>query len=204
MGGRDGKGSRGQKGRTDSQRQGSAALTQVMWAWEDLTDEERLTWNVTGTSRRITGINLFKSVNLRRVRRGEELARLPPQPRPVNPKPLLKRLHIYNRGGRITLKVELFRRPTEPATVWGSRPCNRGMAKPRNCPRLGWLPAPVKLVCEITRPYFQKHRDYLIKHQVQIVGKRIFIRVRRETDVGASLFEQVQAVVPPPEGPNRA
>ena len=60
-------------------------MTQVMRAWEELTDEERLTWNVTGKSRRMTGINLFKSVNLRRLRRGDELARLPPQPRPINP-----------------------------------------------------------------------------------------------------------------------
>jgi len=204
MAGKYGKGGGGQWGRSDAQRQGSAALTQVMRAWEDLTDEERLTWNVTGTSRRTSGINLFKSVNLRRLRRGNELARLPPQPRPINPKPLLKRLHIYNRGGRITFRLELSRRPTEPTTLWGSRPCNRGMAKPRNCPRLGWLPAPLRLVCEITRPYFQKHRDYLIKHQVQLVGKRIFIRVRRELDVGAIVYEQVQAVVPPPDGPNWA
>ena len=190
----------GRRGRSAAQRQGSAAMVQVMQAWESLTDEEYLRWRVEGTSRRTEGITFFKSVNLRRLRRGENLTRLPPQPKVVNAKPVLKRLVIENRHRQITLRLELHRAPTEPMTIWGSRPCNRGLAKPDKCPRLGWLPARVKLAFEITRLYFKKHREYLIRSQMQLVGKRIFIRLRRELDEGARLYEEVQAVVPPPEG----
>jgi hypothetical protein len=37
-----------QKGRSDEQRRGSNALTEVMRAWEDLTDRERLAWRTYG------------------------------------------------------------------------------------------------------------------------------------------------------------
>ena len=189
----------GRRPRSAEQRQGSAAMAQVMQAWEQLSDMELLTWRVAGKRRRTEGIIFFKSVNLRRLRRGEDLTRLPPQPKVVNAKPVLKSLHIRNRHGQITLKLELWRLPTEPMTVWGARPCNRGLARPDKCPRLGWLPKTAKLACDITRLYFNKHRDFLIRSQVPIVGKRIFIRLRRELDEGATLYEQVNAVVPPPE-----
>jgi len=190
---------RGQKARTADQQYGSAIFTQVMQAWEELTDEERLTWNVEGKSRRTHGINYFRSVNLRRLRRGEELARVPPPPRTFNAKPLLKRLYIFNRGGRITLKLVLSRVPAEPTTVWGARPCKRGWAKPPKCPRLGWMPPQKGGVVDITELYFKKHGDYIREQRVQLVGKRIFIRARQELDTGAALYEQVAAVVPPPE-----
>ena len=182
-----------------AQRQGTAAFTQVMKAWEELSDHERLTWNVVGQGRRTRGINYFKSVNLRRLRLGKELARLPPPSQPYDGKPVLKGLEIRNRGGRITLKLKLFRKPAVPRTVWGARPCNRGLAKPDKCPRLGWLPAPKGGVCEITRPYFEKHGEYLRNHRVQLVGKRIFIRIRQEMDDGTHLYEEVSAIVPAPE-----
>jgi len=192
--------SRGAKHRSPEQQQGPAAMVQVMHAWEGLTDQEYLTWRVTAKSRRREGINLFKSVNLRRLLRGEELVRLPPGPRPVNPAAVLKRLIILNQYGRITLKLELRRAPTEPMTLWGSRPCNRGAAKPDKCPRLGWLKTRSKRPYDITQLYFRKHREYLIKNYVKLVGKRIFIRLRHERDEGAQFYEQVQAVVPPATG----
>jgi len=193
------KAARGASARSAEQQFGSAVFTYVMKVWEELTDEERLAWHVDAKDRRTTGIRYFRSVNLRRLRRGEELARVPPRPRTFNPKPLLKRLYIFNRGGRVRLMVAVSRVPTEPTTVWGSRPCNRGWAKPDKCPRLGWLPRSRGGVIEITALYFNKHGDYIMEHQVQLVGKRIFIRIRQESDFGASLYEQVAAVVPPPE-----
>jgi hypothetical protein len=190
----------GRPARSPAQQQGPAAMVQVMQAWEGLTDEEFLTWRVTAKSRRREGINLFKAVNLRRLLRGEELVLLPPGPKPVNPMPVLKRLTIRNQCGRLTLKLEFRRAPTEPMTLWGARPCNRGSAKPDKCPRLGWLNTRSKRPYDITQLYFRKHREYLIKNHVQIVGKRIFIRLRRERDEGPQFYEQVSAVVPPPEG----
>jgi hypothetical protein len=190
---------RGSKGRSAAQQQGPIAMRQVMQAWEGLTDEEYLTWRVEATSRRRKAINYFKTVNLRRLLRGEELTRLPSPSKPFNPKPVLKRLRIQNRGGRITFKLELNRALTEPMTIWGARPCNRGSAKPDKCPRLGWLRAGRSLKRDITRLYFGKHRDYLVRNQVQMVGKRIFVRLRHERDEGANLYEQINAVVPPSE-----
>ena len=125
--------------------------------------------------------------------------RLPPQPKVFNPKPVLKRLRIRNRGRRITLVLELHRAPTEPMTIRGSRPCNRGSARPDKCPRLGWLPARANRQHDITDLYFKKRRDYLIRNRVRMVGKRFFIRLRHERDEGANLYEQVNAVVPPLE-----
>jgi hypothetical protein len=55
-------------------------------------------------------------------------------------------------------------------------------------------------VSDITLQYYERHSEYLKAHGVQLVGKRIFIRTRREVDDGVALYEEVMAVVPPPEG----
>ena len=203
MPGRPGMGGRRRTGRSPEQQQGSAAFTYVMKMWEELSDEERLAWNVQGSNRRSHGVNYFKTVNLRRARRGEELTRLPPPSKPFEAKPVLKRLVIRNRGARITLKLELRRVPSVPTTVWGARPCNRGLARPDKCPRLGWLIVSAAMMIDITELYFKKHGEHILQHGVELVGKRIFIRIRQEMDDGASLFEEVQAVIPPPERPRR-
>jgi hypothetical protein len=190
-----------EKGRSAEQRQGNAAVASVMSLWEALSDGERRYWNLDGAERRTKGISYFKSVNLRRARRGEELLRVPPPvlSKPHNDDRVLKGLDIGNRDGRISLKLQFCRAPTEPMTVWGARPCNRGLAQPDKCPRLGWLAAPVGGVGDITEQYFQKHGEYIKEQGVELAGKRIFIRVRQERD-GASLYEEVRAVVPEPEG----
>jgi hypothetical protein len=186
--------------RSDAQLQGSAALVEVMRAWEALSDQDRLAWDAQGSTRRMKGVNFFKQVNLRRLRRGEELARVPPPLKPYDGGPILKGLAIRNRNGMITLHVELRRLPAAPRTVWGSLPSNLGLKQPHACPRLGWLPHSRSRRIEITGLYFAKHGEHIRRHGLQLVGKRIFIRLRQELDEGASLYEQAKAVVPPPEG----
>jgi hypothetical protein len=56
---------------------------------------------------------------------------------------------------------------------------------------------------DITELYFKKHGGYIKQQGVELVGKRVFIRTRQEMDDGANLFEEVQAVIPPPERPRR-
>ena len=159
-------------------------------------DQERLAWRIQGKLRRINGIRYFKQINLRRARRGEGLARVPPPSKPYDARPIIKWLEIRNRGGWTALILHLHRKPTTPMTVWGARPCNRGRERPAKCPRLGWLPGPRDLANDITDLYFQKHGEYIKKHRVELAGKRIFIRVRQEVDGGADLYEEVCAVVP--------
>jgi hypothetical protein len=170
-----------------------------MRVWEDLTDEERLTWYTGGKSWRMKGINYFKQVNLRRVRRGEEPARVPLPRKARDSRPLVKGLEIENRGGRITLELVLRRAPEGRWTVWASLPCNLGLRRPHKCPRLDWLPVTQGRRVEITALYFRKHGAYIRQHALPLEGKRIFVRVRQEVDEGAQLYEQVRAVVPKPE-----
>jgi hypothetical protein len=59
------------------------------------------------------------------------------------------------------------------------------------------------VIIEITALYFKKHGGYIQQQGMELVGKRIFIRTRQEMDDGANLFEEVQAVIPPPESPRR-
>ena len=188
---------------SEGQQRGNEAMRLVMRAWNELEEEERRAWNAEGSNRRTKGIRYFKKVNLRRLGRGEELARVPLRSKAFDGRPLLKRLLIRNRDGRITLWLELRRAPSGPTTVWGARPCNPGRARPFKCPRLGWLPESQGRMSDITGPYFQKHAGYIWKQGVPLVRMRIFIQIRQERDDGASLFEQVSAVVPAPAGGSR-
>ena len=187
------------KPRSAAQQRGSAAMTQVMNAGEVLNDQERLVWRVQASTQRKKGIAFFKQVNLRRVRRGEQWIRLPPPSKLYDGLPILNRLVIQNQRGRLILKLELRRPPSAPTTVWGATPCNLGLERPDKCPRLGWLSAPRDGVCDISRQYYQKHGEYLKTHSVHLIGKRIFIRTRLETDTGPGLYEEVNAVVPAPQ-----
>jgi|WetSurMetagenome_2_1015567.scaffolds.fasta_scaffold162055_2 hypothetical protein len=185
--------------RSEEQRQGSTALRQVMHGWEALSDEERLAWDSHAAQRRMKGINYFKQVNLRRIRRGDDPTPVPPPLKVYDARPLLKELNIRNRAGRITLKLRFRRAPDSPRTVWASLPCNCGAKQPRHCPRLGWLPTVRGDRCDITKLYFGKHLEHIKRHGLLLVGKRIFVRLRAETDDGANLYEQVKAIVPLPE-----
>src|ERR1039457_3767087 len=99
MAGKRGRQARGRKGRSPEPRHENAAMTEVMKAWEGLSDEERLPWRLAGESRRMHGIHYFKKRTPARLLRGGDLPRLPPQPNPYEGKPVLKRLRIGNRGG---------------------------------------------------------------------------------------------------------
>ena len=189
-------------GRSEAQRQGSAALTQVMLAWEELSDPERLVWNHEGKSRRSCGVDYFKQINLRRLRRGEEMLRSPPQSQMLEAAQLIQRFDIANHREQITLKLHLCREPAVRRSVWATRPCNCGISATAHlyCPRLGWLPEGKDGVREITELYFKKHGGYIREHPAQLVGKRIFVRLRQETDMGTKIYEEVGAVVPEPAG----
>jgi hypothetical protein len=172
--------------------------TAKLWEW--LTDQERLTWRVWGESRRRNGYNCFVAANVQRVRDRQPPARLPLPDAPPAENPVGE-LVITNRGGRIRLKLQVLRQPTAPISVWGSRPCNLGLANCKKCPQLGLLPPPKRGFTDITDLYFAKHAGYIDKQRMLLVGKRIFIRTRLELDGWPKMFKPVSAVVPGPVGP---
>ena len=191
---------RRKKSRSADQREWNVAMGRTSSAWEYLTDEQRLLWNVAAKTWRMSGQRYFVKINARRLRDGLELLIEPPKPVRYDSKRVLKRLVITNRRGRIVLKLEVSPMPGARYTVWGSRPCNQGVSWCPNCPRLGPLPAPAGRWSDITALYFRKHDDYIMAHELPVVGKRVYIRVRQERDEGPTLYEEIRAVVPAPEG----
>ena len=191
--------SRGKKGRSAAQKEWNAAVARASQAWEYLTDEERLAWNTAAELRRTSGQRYFVQVNAPRLRDGKELLRLPPPPETSIARPILKRFVITNRGDRIALKLHLAFPPKGRFTVWASRPCKLGVSRYVKCPRLGLVPEPRGLVAEVTLLYFQKHGEYIGRHGMALVGKRIVVRVRQELAEGSRTYEEAREIIPPPE-----
>jgi hypothetical protein len=196
---KSGQGRRPKMDRSTAQQNWNAAVGWASRAWEHLTDEQRLTWNVYAENQRTSGHRLFTGINARRLRDGKELLPLPPQFEPFSPSPLLKRLIITNRHARITLKLELSRVPEGSITVWASRPCSQGRKGCQKCPRIGPLPPSARGLHNITQLYFGKHGEYIARLGTQLIDKRIYVRIRQELDEGASVYQEVRAIVPPPQ-----
>ncbi len=189
---------RRKKRRSMAQREWAAAVGRASTAWEYLTDEERRLWNVAAKAWRMSGQRYFVKINARRIFDGQEVLTEPPRQERRELKRVLKELVINNQRGRITLKLKVSPGPGARYTVWGSRPWKLGRSRCDKCPRLGSLPAPKGGWSEVTELYFRKHGDYIVEHEVPVVGSRIYIRVRQERDEGPALYEEVRAVVPEP------
>jgi len=199
MAGKPSPGGRRRRRRSVDQRAWNAAVGRASIAWEYLSDEQRRSWNLGGKAWRMSGQRYFVQINARRIFEGLAVLTEPPGQGPYSAKRVLKRLLITNRRGRFRLKVQVSPAPGARYSVWGSRPCNLGISRCFHCPRLGPLPAPSGGWSEITALYFGKHGDYILDHELQMVGKRIYIRVRQERDEGPALHEEVRAVLPGPE-----
>jgi hypothetical protein len=186
-------------GRSAAQREWTACVAAASRAWEYLTDKQRLPWNERGKSRRTSGQRDFVKINAPRFRDGQPMLTELPSSEAPPPRGVLKRLLITNRRRRVRLWLEVSPPPNARFTVWGSRPCNQGISAYHKCPRLGPLPETVNGWSEITGLYFKKHGGYIETQLGQIVGKRIVIRLRQELEAGPTGYEEVRAVVPPPE-----
>jgi hypothetical protein len=190
--------------RSADQRAWRLCVALASRAWEALTDEQRLSWNSHAALQRISGHSFFTGVNAPRIRDGLPVLMEVPAPVVGSGQLIFKRLLISNWRGQVTLKVEVSLPPGVRASVWASRPRNQGVSYNAKCPRLCELPAPVGGLSDITAPYFAKHGEYIEVHRLELVGKRIFVRVREEPCAGAAQFEEKNAVVPPPGVPARA
>ena len=186
--------------RSADQREWNVALGMASKLWNILSEPQRLAWNARAKTRRSTGQKYCIPVNAPRFRDRLEPLREPPAPPTYSGKKILKRFVIRNEGGQIALELELSHIPNVRVTVWGSRPCNPGISSGAKCPRLGELPSPEGGVSDITGLYVRKHWEYIQKHGVGFVGKRIFIQLRVELEGWGGLYESASAVVPPAEG----
>jgi hypothetical protein len=104
---KQGKDVRRKKGRSTDQREWAGAVGRASSAWEYLSDEQRLLWNVAAKTWRMSGQRYFVKINARRLWNGLELVTEPPKPARYELRRVLKRLVITNRRGRITLKLEV-------------------------------------------------------------------------------------------------
>jgi hypothetical protein len=185
--------------RSAAQREWNVAVGMASKLWDNLGEPQRLAWTARAKTRRSSGQRYCTGVNAPRFRDRQEPLTEPPAPPTYSGKNILRRLVIRNQGGRITLKLEVSHVPGVRVTVWGSRPYKPGISVGIRCPRLGELPAPEGGVSDITWLYFGKHWEYIEKHGVELVGKRIFIQVRVELEGWGALYEPASALVPPPE-----
>ena len=184
--------------RSVAQRNWNLCVAFASRAWEALTDPQRLAWNVHAKSLRISGHSCFTGVNAPRIRDSLPVLTTVPAAVAGSGATILKRLLIGNWRGQLTLTVEVSLPPGVRISIWASRPCNQGVSFNGKCPRLGELPEPVGNMIDNTRPYFEKHGEYIEARGLELVGKRIFVRVREEAGVGRARFEARNAVVPPP------
>ncbi len=172
-------------------------------AWERLTDEQRLIWQVTASNRRTTGRKYFISVNVRRFYRGETPLLLPPSPEVPCSCHVLQALLLTNQRGRLGIKLGVRLPPGARFTVWASRPCNAGRLSIPRCPQIGPLPPPVYGWSDLTAPYLKKHGAWISQQRLQLMGKRIFVLLRQEMDTRPGLPHLVKGLIPPPHlGPN--
>ncbi len=170
----------------------------VAKAWQNLTEEQRQAWNARARQEKtrsrlgkrwsLTGQTYFGRVNNFRAGFKQGLLTDPPPLAQSGLNPV-GQLVITNRGGRISLKLEVSGPLATEIMVFGSRPCSRGRSKWFKFSRLGPLPAPVGGMSDITRLYVKKHG-------VPPEGTRVFIRTRQQNDGPRDKFRETNAVVP--------
>ena len=195
------------KGPTADQRRAWAEMRTLSAAWNNLTEEQRQAWELgartnrrggrAAHSRPRGGRRLFMKANSRRLALGQDLLTYPPGPESFRPTPIV-RLVVTKSGSRVTLKLRVPDGPVEGVMVSASRPCNAGVMAWEKFVRIGLLPAPVGGMSDITR-------QYVAKHGVPPVGKKVFIRIQQMNDYLGSIVQVVSAIVPAgPSGGGKA
>ena len=186
---------------TTDQRWARTEMCTLSVAWNDLTDEQREAWELeartsrrggrAGRLRRRSGRRLFFKANSHRLALGQALLTNPPGLESLCPTPLA-RLVITNHAGRIVIKLRLTFGQTEGVMVSASRPLNPGVMVCRKFTRIGLCPAAKAGMSEITE-------QYVAKHGVPAVGKKIFIRLQQMKDYLGGVAYATSAIVPAEE-----
>jgi hypothetical protein len=184
---------------TAAQRRAQADMRKIAAAWNNLTEDQRLTWeeadrkNRRGSRasrrRRRSGRRLFTKVSFRRLALGQDLLTVAPGSDSYAPTPIMG-FRIDNDGRRISLQLSVFRGEPQGVMVSSWRPVNAGVMKWKDFVHLGLLPAPVGGISDITALY-------VAKYGVPPVGKKVFIRIKQMNDYLGSIVQRMCAVVPP-------
>jgi hypothetical protein len=100
---------------------------------------------------------------------------------------------IANDKWDFAMELTLARAPTEEIMLWASPPCNPGKRRNWDYRVLGLLPTPVEGANNFRRLYVKRFG-------VPPVGKRVFVRVRQQTNGWRGAPWEGSAVVPPRDG----
>jgi hypothetical protein len=170
-------------------------------AWNAVSEAQRLAWGERARTNRRggraaryhlrNGRRLFFRVNSRRLALGLPLFADPAELRSFVSAPLVK-LVITNRAGQIALKLRVSGGEPQGVMVSSWRPCNPGVMIWRKFVRICPLPAPVREMSDITRPY-------VAKYGVPPVGKKVFVRIQQMRDYTGGLLQTTSAIVPDEE-----
>ena len=187
---------------TVARLQSDTAMRIVAEAWNNLTDEQRERWYVAGPyvpsrkvfgkAGRLDGRGFFFKANLPRARLGQELLREPTAQAGFGRNPAVA-FTITNDKWDFAMELTLARTPTGDIMLWASPPCNAGKRRNWDFRVLGLLPTPVEGANNF-------RRLYAMRFGAPPVGKRVFVRVRLQTNGWRGEPWEGTAVVPPREG----
>jgi hypothetical protein len=183
---------------TDAQLRAQSETAYLAAAWNRLAEEQRQAWCATARvnrrsgakagQRRMTGRMLFFRVNSHRLALRLPLLAAPPELGSFVSAPLVQ-LVITNAAGRIALKLRASGGEPTGVMVSSYAPLRPGTMSWRKFVRLGFLPAPVRGICDITR-------QYVARYGVPAVGSKIFVRVQQMKDYVGKSLQITSAVVP--------
>jgi hypothetical protein len=166
-------------------------------AWNSLDDAQRGAWGAAARSnrrsgakagqRRCTGRMLFFRVNSHRLALELPLLPEPPSSEEFTQAPLVK-LVITNTAGRIALKLKVSGGDPEGVMVCSCQPVSPGTMSWKKFVRIGFLPRPVRGVCDITRLY-------VTKYGVPPVGSKVFVRVQQMKDYTGHITQTTSDIV---------
>ena len=178
------------------------AMFIVAEAWNHLTDSRQDPWyvagldvpsrTVLGKACHLDGRGFFSKVNLPRARLGQELLLEPPAQVDFASNPAVA-FTITNDKWDFAMELMLSRAPTEEIMLWASPPCNAGKRRNWDYRVLGLLQTPVEGANNFRKLYVKRFG-------VPPVGKRVFVRVRQQTNGWRGKPWEASAVVPPMEG----
>ena len=173
-------------------------LASVSARWRVITEQQRVAWtaggrdvetqHILGQSSYLTGCQFFIKINSARAAIGLEQFDDPPQLPQFAANPVGE-LSITNKRDTIALKLAVPSTPAEYTLVLAAAPCSAGRSSARHFVFLGFLPAAVQGMSDITALY-------VARFGVPPAGSKVFVRTQQHIDGWDDFPKQTCAVVP--------